>query len=287
MKQIKTLIKKEWWTHWTTLLIPTWFSLGVVVISLIGYFWALSKGSIVNPIMQAPRVGIEFDKLVLWGMGIGGSTILAFIAMISGISLGDAMLNGGNKRRCDIFHLSQPVSLARIVGVKYAMITLGLYLQAALISLIGISVVGPYVASLLRISPAIAYTGVLQGLAAMFLPFLFVNTFFWMFSAIFRHAAFIKAVLSVTGIEIARGILMRLSGVHFPSLADYLAKLSSIGVNTNQHLTQQTLASMGGVDAVTRYFWSNAFDAYTIQRIGFSILFFIVGYLVFRRREIA
>ena len=44
MKQIKTLLKKELQTHWTTLLIPSWFTAGVLLVSLAGMIYALIQG---------------------------------------------------------------------------------------------------------------------------------------------------------------------------------------------------------------------------------------------------
>ena len=220
-------------------------------------------------------------------MGIGGSTILTFIAMIAAIVLGDGMLNGGNKRRCDIFHLSQPVSLARIIGTKFGLMSAGLYLQVVVISLLGITATAPFVASKLGLPLSYAYIGVLQGLAGMVLPFLFVCCFFWMFSAIFKHGAFIKAILSVGGIEIARNILNKITGMGFPSLSEYLNLLAGMGREATPKLSSGTLASLGGADNVIQGFWAQSFDAYTWQRIMFIIIFFNVGYWFYRRREIA
>ena len=287
MKQIKALLKKEWQTHRSALLIPSWFTGGVLLVSLIGVLYALFQGADMTFFVHWKPLKAELDKIVLWGLGIGGSTVLAFVAMIAGIVLGDGMLNGGNKRRCDIFHLSQPVSLARIIGTKFGLLSIGLYAQVAIISLLGISVTAPFVASKLGLPVSYAYLGVLQGLASMALPFLFVCCFFWMASAIFKHGAFIKAILSVGGIEIARVILNRITGMAFPSLSEYLNQLAGMSRGSTPELTPATLASLGGADSVIQSFWTLAFDAYTWQRILFIIIFFGVGYWFYRRREIA
>lgn len=286
MKQIKALLIKEWNTHRGALLLPTWFSLGVLGVMLAGFLWALVQGLDLSLFVHIKNIRSEFDKLVLWGMGVGGTTTLAFIAMIGGIVLGDGMLNGGAKRRCDIFHLSQPVSLARIIGTKFGLMTITLYLQVVVISLLGITATAPFVASVLHLPLSIAYTGVLQGLAAMFLPFLFVCCFFWMFSAIFRQGAFFKAILSVAGVELARNILNKIPGIHFPSLALYLNKLAGISVNNDPDITRHTLATLGGADGVINSFLGQAFDNYTWQRILFCVVFFAAGYWIYRRREV-
>ncbi len=145
----------------------------------------------------------------------------------------------------------------------------------------------PFVASKLDLPLSYAYTGVLQGLAGMLLPFLFVCGFFWMASAIFKHAAFIKAILGVGGIEIARGILNRITGMAFPSLSEYLNQLAGMSRGSTPELTSGTLASLGGADSVIQSYWLHTFDAYTWQRILFIIIFFGVGYWFYRKREIA
>lgn len=289
MKQIKALCKKEWLINWSQLLIPAWFTLGVIVVMLLGFIWALIQGADMSFFVNMKSFGLEYDKLVLWGLGIAGAAGLASLAMITGIGLADSILNSSNKRRCEIFHLSQPVSLAKIVGVKYAIITLGLYLQIVVISLLGVTAIGPYLAYKLHLSVGYAYSGMLQSLISMFLPFMFTCSLYWMFAGIFKSASFIKAMFSLGGIEIARMILTRTTGVHFPSLSSYLIKLSGFGSGINISFADKTVTTLGkgNADAMISRIWDMTFDEYTWQRILFSLIFFAVGYWFYSRRELS
>lgn len=289
MKQIKALIKKEWLTHWSGMLLPAWFTLGVIVTLALGLIWALIQGADINFFVKMKSFGGEYDKMVLWGMGLMGSTGLAWLAMLTGIGTAENMLNSNNKKRCEIFHLSQPVSLARILGVKFGMVTLGLYLQVIVISLLGVTALGSYLAHQLHLSPAYAFTGMLQGLSGSFLPFVFTCSFFWMFAGIFKRAPFIKAVGGVAGIEIALKILNKTTGIDFPSLSTYLMKLSGMGGGFNINLADKSVTSLGNgsADAAISRIWAMSFDEYTWQRVVLSIVCFAVGYWFYSRRELS
>ncbi len=171
--------------------------------------------------------------------------MLAFLAMLTGTGMADTMLNSGFKKHCEIFHLSQPVSLPKIIGVKFGLITLGLYLQIVIISLLGVTAAGSYLAIKLGLSVAYAYTGMLQSLISMFFPFLFVVSFYWMFAGIFKNGSFMKSVAIVAGIEIARNILNKATGFHFPSLVSYLGKLGGLGSGVNISLADNKIGSLG------------------------------------------
>ncbi|HRY83065.1 MAG TPA: hypothetical protein P5533_00360 [Candidatus Cloacimonadota bacterium] len=288
MKQIKALIRKEFLTHWGAMLLPAWFTLGVIVTMVVGLIWALIQGADISIFANLKSFGGEYDKIVLWGLGLAGSSGLAMLAMLTGIGLADTILNSSNKKRCEIFHLSQPVSLAKIVGVKYGLVTLGTYLQVIAISLAGVSVMGTYIAYKLHLSPGYAFTGMLQGLSGMILPFFFTCSLYWMFAGIFKNASFIKSMFSLGGIEIARLILSKTTVINFPSLSAYLLKLSGLGNGINVSFADKTVTSLGGgsADAVINRAWAMAFDEYTWQRILFSLIFFAVGYWFYSRREL-
>ena len=289
MKQIKALIKKEWWTHWATMMLPSWFTLGVIVTFLIGLIWALIQGADLNFFVNMKSFGNEYDKIVLWGLGLAGPAMLAFLAMLTGTGMADTMLNSGFKKHCEIFHLSQPVSLPKIIGVKFGLITLGLYLQIVIISLLGVTAAGSYLAIKLGLSVAYAYTGMLQSLISMFFPFLFVVSFYWMFAGIFKNGSFMKSVAIVAGIEIARNILNKATGFHFSSLVSYLGKLAGLGSGVNISLADSKIGSLGNAtaDATINSVWSMLLDEFSLQRIAFSIIFFAAGYWFYSRREIS
>ena len=286
MKQLNALVRKEWITHRWNILVPTLFALGGALVTLIGIIVNLSINGEVVTVGELPALTANQKGLILWGSGMGGTAFLGFIATLTAIFLADSMLNGGYKRRCELFHLSQPVSFSKIIGAKFGLLYLSQMLQILVIALIGGTVVSLYMSSKLDVPFYWIYTGVFQGAVSMLLPLLFVSSLFWFFSGLFKRKPMFMAILVVAAIDISGAILQKTSGIQIPSLSAYLFKLMSLGINVNIGPSPE-LNHLLSYQTIVNNTWHDIFDIYALQRVLLSIPLFLAGSWLYKRREIA
>lgn len=119
MKQFKTLLIKELRTHKNNLLIPVWATasayLLILIALIIGYF---KFGAEVIQ-LDIPAAASSNDIAIMyWAANMVIASLIGFASFIGGLGMADNMLNDDYKKKCEIFHLSQPVSLIKILGSK-------------------------------------------------------------------------------------------------------------------------------------------------------------------------
>lgn len=284
MKQIKALIVKEWNTNWTTFLIPLWFTLGVYVMGLIGLIINAAKGNLLQTAITTHGYPTGVENLALFSASSGSLIGLSFVATLSAIGLADTLLNGGFKRKCEILHLSQPVSITKILGVKYGFMLIGTLVLLGIITLInsiGISLfIGYYTGARL-------YFG-LTAWAQLFIQIIFclafVSSLYWFFAGLFKRKSFFMGTLAILTIQAAISILNYTANMEIPSLVSYILRLSSVQPEAN-------FATMiTGVSDLNKYIdgrWSNLFNTNTLMQIIYSVIFCISGAWLYRRRELS
>ncbi len=284
MKQYKALMIKEWQTHKATILIPVWFTSGAILITLLGMLINLIQGNSIIFQGELPVISALQTNLILWGGNRAGVSMLGFIGMVTAIILGDAMLNGGFKRRCEIFHLSQPVTYAGIVTAKYAMMILSVIAQVFVIGLAGSLVATAYVSNLLHASFLNGMIGFWQGFIDFLFSFVFVSSLFWFFAGAFKRKPFFMAVLILGGIQIATIILNKVAGLSIPSLTGHLIELASMSTTISFGSHSMMPADFS---ELVKTQWSGLLSLNVLLKVIYSVVFFIGGFLCYRRREIA
>lgn len=284
MKQIKALIVKEWNTNWNTFLIPLWFTLGVYVMGLIGLIINAAKGNLLQTAITTHGYPTGVENFALFSASSGSLIGLSFVATLSAIGLADTLLNGGFKRKCEILHLSQPVSITKILGVKYGFMLIGTLVLLGIITLInsiGISLfIGYYTGARL-------YFG-LTAWAQLFIQIIFclafVSSLYWFFAGLFKRKSFFMGTLAILTIQAAISILNYTANMEIPSLVSYILRLSSVQPEAN-------FATMiTGVSDLNKYIdgrWSNLFNTNTLMQIIYSVIFCISGAWLYRRRELS
>ncbi|HOH47642.1 MAG TPA: hypothetical protein PLX59_07335, partial [Candidatus Cloacimonadota bacterium] len=237
MKQFKALILKEWRTHWGVMLTPAWLTAGVLLITLVGFIIAWANGLPMNGgnAEQYMKMAGEYRSLILWAANVFGATMLGFAAFLVMISLPDLLLNSGFKRKCEIFHLSQPVGMSKILFSKYLFMVLGTYIQIILIALVFGTLASLYVNRFVGGDFSYVYNGLALGLIGRFLPLVFLGSLAWFFAALNRKNYLLMAVAIFIGIEIAVRLINFQTGSHIPSINAYIFKLSGMGINMSSN----------------------------------------------------
>lgn len=283
MNQCKALLRKEWNTHRTSLLMPLWFTGGVYVIVLVSWIISLIKG-------QNFMIGFSFgeipsgwqDFLVYTG-GVSITALLGLVALITAVTLADSLINGGFKRRCEILHFSQPVPFAKIVASKYVFMTLGTILIWGALSLINGAALSLYTSNITGSSFSYGLVGWLQSWLSMSLSLLFLSSLFWFFAGLFKRKSAFMGLLVILGIQAAIAILNYTLGWQIPSLLEYLAEIASIDINMTPDLPDKMLVNINDLIATA---WHKIFSWASLLRIGYSAIFFVAGSLLYKRREL-
>lgn len=283
MKQIKALIVKEWNTNWTTFLIPLWFTLGVYVMGLIGLIINAAKGNLLQTAITTHGYPTGVENFALFSASSGSLIGLSFVATLSAIGLADTLLNGGFKRKCEILHLSQPVSITKILGVKYGFMLIGTIVLLGIITLInsiGISLfIGYYTGARL-------YFG-LTAWAQLFIQIIFclafVSSLYWFFAGLFKRKSFFMGTLAILTIQAAISILNYTANLSIPSLTGYIISMSSVNPDLNYG------AMVAGLSELNNYIdnqWHNMFNLKMLLQTIYSAIFCLAGAWLYRRREL-
>ncbi|MBP7118423.1 MAG: hypothetical protein KBB33_08850 [Candidatus Cloacimonetes bacterium] len=282
MKQIKALLIKEWRTHRVTLLAPTIFTVGSYLIGILGIIIALIKGEELSAIVSFGKIPPQYASIMLYGTVYALSVFVGVIGIVAAIILADSLINGGFKRKCEILHLSQPVSVIKIMLSKYAFIMKGLFIQLAVLTFINGLVVYLFQSYVMPTDIYYFVTAWAQALLEVCFSLLFVGSMFWFFAALFKRKSFFMGLLLIFGIQAAISILNYTSGLHIPSLLGYIAQMASIRVDSSMELLNYST-----IFTVISAKWSYLFSWHTLLKILYSAIFFVAGSTLYLKRELS
>ncbi len=281
MKQCKALLKKEWQTHWKSLMAPLLFVILIYVTVLVSYLIVLIKRSdpAPHPMLVLQGIGLQAPYWVTMSVTIA----LAFLHAMSGIVLAESMLNSDHKQRCQIFHFSQPAFFLKIVGVKYLFSNFGPILLFGVVSLVHALVLSLWSGLYSIPSFALGMTGWLQSFISASLSILFLSSMAWFFSGLFKRKSILLGFLCLLGIEIVRQTINYMVGLQIPSLMEGLSMMVDLNVNNFLLMGKYTSSSLA---SLVRANWRDIFSTTSALKIGLSAVFGILGAVLYKRREL-
>ena len=284
MKQFKALLLKEWQTNWKGFLMPVWICLGVYLTILLGFILSQIKGNDMTFLTGGSTMTPASADSLLLSVAMIVTAVLGFVGILNASGLADHMINGGYKRKCEILHLSQPVSLLKILGSKYLIMTLGTILLITLLSLInnlGISLIMHYYTG------AQIYYGFMGWLVVsleLALSLIFASSLFWFFASVFTKKSAAMGILSVVAIQTTTIILNYMAGFKIPYLGAYLLRLGTVSVDSNSQARVMKLVT--SADATLAYRWSLVWNWDSLMKVSLSAVFFVLAYYLIKRREL-
>lgn len=283
MKQFKALIRKEWQTHRSTILIPLWFTGAVYVIGILGLMINFIREGRLTIVTGGMKVGAMEASVGLYGVSFAMLMMLGMVSIITAIILADGMINGAFKRKCEILHLSQPVSMLKVLGAKYALLVLGTFALSAALSLVNSFVLSGLLNIWMPVHTYYAMVAWAQGSVGMLLSLLVVASYYWLSAAFFKRKSFFMGTLVILGIEIAIAVLNYTGKLGIPSLMDYIAKLIGIQV----HIEPHGMNALGlNLDDLIALQWKSVISWLTLQKLVLSAVFVAGGYWFYSRREL-
>jgi len=283
MKQFKALIRKEWQTHRSTILIPLWFTGAVYVIGILGLMINFIREGRLTIVTGGMKVSAMEASVGLYGVSFAMLMMLGMVSIITAIILADGMINGAFKRKCEILHLSQPVSMLKVLGAKYALLVLGTFALSAALSLVNSFVLSGLLNIWMPVHTYYAMVAWAQGSVGMLLSLLVVASYYWLSAALFKRKSFFMGTLVILGIEIAIAVLNYTGKLGIPSLMDYIAKLIGIQV----HIEPHGMNALGlNLDDLIALQWKSVISWLTLQKLVLSAVFVAGGYWFYSRREL-
>jgi len=281
MKQFKALIRKEWQTHRSTILIPLWFTGAVYVIGILGLMINFIREGRLTIVTGGMKVSAMEASVGLYGVSFAMLMMLGMVSIITAIILADGMINGAFKRKCEILHLSQPVSMLKVLGAKYALLVLGTFALSAALSLVNSFVLSGLLNIWMPVHTYYAMVAWAQGSVGMLLSLLVVASYYWLSAALFKRKSFFMGTLVILGIEIAIAVLNYTGKLGIPSLMDYIAKLIGIQV----HIEPHGMNALGlNLDDLIALQWKSVISWLTLQKLVLSAVFVAGGYWFYSRR---
>jgi ABC-type transport system involved in multi-copper enzyme maturation permease subunit len=275
MKQYKALIIKEWHTHRNTFLVPSYvLAVFLLLSTLVSVFARIRYGA---PTINLNVSGSFGAMLVLRNLHYLMSVVLGWFVIVISLQLNDNLLNHDFQKKCEIMHGSQPVSMVKVLAAKFTFsvpMMMGQYLILAILSSLILSAVVAF----------LGFNSWIMGLKAMLSPALLVfvsmmvlSSVMWLFSSVFRKKAFLNLYVTLIVIESLRMILIHLWGVSnvFSPLRYYIQAFTMPFSILNIQSTQVSLVM------------ESVFSQQNLIRLGVSILMYIAGYFIYRRRELS
>lgn len=285
MKQFKALVRKEWQTHRSTILIPLWFTGAVYVIGILGLMINFIREGRLTIVTGGMKVGAMEASAGLYGVTHALMAMLGMVSIITAVILADGMINGAFKRKCEILHLSQPVTMLKVLGSKYALLILGSVILMMGLSLINSLVLVGLANFWMPVNTYYAMVAWLQGSIGITLSLLVVASYYWLSAAVFKRKSFFMGTLVILGIEVAIAILNYTARLGIPSLMEYIGSLVTIQVYPGP----QTGNPFGPLllDSIITRQWQSFVSWQTLLKLVYSAVFFLGGYWFYNRRELS
>lgn len=223
------------------------------------------------------------ESIVLFSASAGSLVAVGSVAMISAVILADSLINGGFKRKCEILHLSQPVTITKILAAKYLFMTLGTLILLSVISLVNSIGISLFIGYHTGAHMYFGITAWAQTLIQLVFTLLFVSSMYWFFAGLFKRKSFFMGTLLIIAIQAAISILNYTAGLNIPSLLLYVLRLSTISPEMNTNALAQGVTQL---NTMIESQWSTMFDIDTLMKVIYSVIFAFSGGWLYRRREL-
>ncbi len=293
MKQFKALILKEYNTHKKQFLVAIWINLGVYAAIIIGLIIDFVRNGKLNVIsLNSSDFGQFSPDLIMWGVNFFLAIVPAVLIFFVAGVVTENILNEDFKKKCAIFHLSQPVNLWKIIGSKVAAITGIFSIVLLLLTLLNGIVVSTIMSFLFKSNFGYGMIAMVQSYLLNITNIIFFTSISWIFSSMFTEKSGIKSVGLIIGYETTRGILLNISGIKLPSFVMYTTKLAfnnlhTVGVNFQTTKKFYTILPQNDqLRLIIQETWLSILNGEMVLKLVISVGLFALSYYFYKKREI-
>ena len=281
MNKFKTLVRKDWIISKKTLLMPFWITAGFYLLIILGIVIAYYKGDVQSNLFDFP-VDTPINAISyianLSVVGFPGLMSIIFIILLM-----QGALNEDIRRKCGLFHRSQPVSIWLRTGSKFYVGLIGNWIVLFLIALFTFIVVNIILTTIHQFDVTTAISGMLQAFIAFVKTGLIVGSLTFFCSAIFKDKAFLKGLSILVAVQILFLIFNQMFGWDLPLPISYLIKLMTFDAG------QKVLVGIDDFEALNliKNAWNSIlFNWKTLYQILFSGALFAGATLIYKNKEI-
>ncbi|HNQ43810.1 MAG TPA: hypothetical protein PKI59_05245 [Candidatus Cloacimonadota bacterium] len=281
MKQFKALLLKEFRSHRFVFLLPAFFLAGTYALFLISAIIGWIKMGNLSGVMEIKQMSPDEHAIIVWAANYISAMIMGWVTVIAGAGLVDHLLNNDYVKKCEIFHLSQPVSLKKIMGAKLSIVFGGELLLVLILVLVNSLVLG-ILFSILGVQSG--FSGIvpaIQAFMATAITYISLLAVLWFFASLFRKNSGYYTILIIAGINIALEILKYFTGWDIYSPMDFIT--SSI---SNPIGLQMSNITKGMVPTLRPQAWAGIFNLDTLYHLLASAALIVLGYIAYHRREV-
>jgi MFS family permease len=307
MTSLKALIIKDLQANRKVLLIPIWFVLSMYAVLAVSIAYATTSG---NTNMYVS--GIPLDLLAnenlhrMMSFVMQSAMFIGSLGMIFAMSMliiSSSLLNQDIKRKCELFHRSQPVSVWQITASRFIAGIGGLLGLALAIGVFNMILSNILAMSLtpMRVDWWMSINGLVLSWLHFSIAMLVLGSSLFLFSSIFRDNAFIIGYGSLGLIQVITIILNKLYGWKIPYILSAIFKLIMSGIlsissvlPTSQQfglITVRTgqepnLASFIVPEHFLYNLWTTLFTWNIAFKLLFCVVMFVLATCIYHRREV-
>ncbi|MCK4956013.1 MAG: hypothetical protein KAS49_00145 [Candidatus Cloacimonetes bacterium] len=281
MHKFLALVKKDWYINKKAVLIPFWIVGGFYLINIIIMLVAYFTGQ-VDSMFSFPTNGVTAQMMSYFA----NSIIVIFpglLALLFVIICSQNALNEDKRRKCELFHCSQPVSIWQRTGSKY---TVGIFSNLVvfiIISILNFLVLNVILLFLDGFSISAAIQGLIQAQIVYIKSAIVIGSIGFFVSSIFEQSAFFKFIAILIAVNIIIVVLNTIYGWRIPSPLKYVKTLIE---NTPKLPENQSLLDVDFAEVIKQNWARVLFNVKTIWQLVVSGVLFMAGTYIYGRKEI-
>lgn len=292
MKQFKGLLKKEWNTYRNQFMIPLWIMVGLYVLMIIAVVIGLNKGGVITS-EDLTHMPAGMNNFYLYTINLVMAIVASMFVLLSFFGIIDNIINEEFRKKCSIFHLAQPVQLWKILSAKFITVVGVGFILSLLISFVNATVFSIVYSIFTNSNIMYGYLAMIQGFILSTSTFVLITSTLWLLSSIFKEKGLLYGLISVVGIDSFIYIANYIYKMSIPAISKTYLNLAlsnfDIGISTNNlnmEMLMKNLTYSGKLTMTIQEVWLSCLSGSCFIRLAVSAVFLLVGYWLYKRRDI-
>jgi hypothetical protein len=283
MYKFKAILKKDLQISKKTLIMPVWIVLVYYLLVALGIGIAMLRSDFSFTMADIDFTDAPSLYILSYVVGFGIMSFPAILAIIFTLILTQSGLNEDIRRKSELFHRSQPVSIWLRSLSKYISGIAGNWITFLAIGIFNIIIAVIVMLLIDQLRFDFMMAGWLQAFTGMMKMTMIVGSICFFFSAIFKDKAFLQGLAILVGLQFLLWILNQLLGWNLPLPLNYLYQL----LRTNSFTNFDTFVTEKDVMYLINRNWQDlVFSWRNIIQILFSGFLFFISTLIYKSKEI-
>lgn len=282
MQQLKAIVLKEWQTQKNSFLMPFWVLSGIYGIGLISLIYGSIRFGL--PTLVTASYNDPNFAEAIWTFHYGAATAIAWLCILTTFGMSDSTLNSDHIKKCEIFHLAQPISLIKILSAKALFAVGGIFVQYLVLATVN-CVVLSVISGILGIpSLSLGLNAVLNNIPYVISGLILITPLVWFANSVFRKLGAMKAAIFLAVFEIIRGLFSLSWDISLYSPLGFINRVlfKPFNVASEHVLVSMDFSKVASNMAGWR--WDYTWEHLTWLMV--NVLLIIASYHIYKRRNI-